>query len=219
MYLDTNGLIVMEQEGPPGCFGDACAETSRYVTLQNILGNKTNSNLTLLVTNTGVLRYPSPPGIWTESDCSDDQVMPLISTGVMINTIIEQLEDNGYKTGNGDLIHPTTYAQLRRSQDCSFQWLWDFTILFQALLFKLPFYYNDGKKDFESTSDDTADYLNFINFLAFAKLKNETWVCKLTKKIISSSTAFSKVQSYYSDEPNSEWLLDIYQDAIVKIWS
>jgi hypothetical protein len=224
MKLNNLGLLIMEQESSPGCWGDACAENSRYITLSNLLKNSTNINLNLFVSAQGVVRYPGPPGIWGANDTSDDQVSPLIAATSLIQpilckTIISQVESNGYKTGNGKYIHPQSYAQLKRAQGSKFQGLLDWTIVIQALLFKIPIYWNDGTKSFQTTANDYADYLNYINFLAFAKQKRWTLACSIATKIVSANTAMSKVKQYYLPEPNVQWLLDIYQSAITKIWS
>jgi hypothetical protein len=222
MHFDNNGLLVMDQEGFPGNIGDSCAETSRYVTLQYLLGNPPKIDLSPFDTSLGVIDYPSSP--WGPNTTSDDQVSPLIAATSLTNsqlckTITLQVEDAGYKTGNGQFIHPSSFAQLERSQGSIVQGLWDWTIVFQALLFKVPVYWNDGTKSFQTTANDEADYLNFVNFLAFAKQKRWTLACWLATKLTSSSVVMAKVSGYYQKEPNVQWLLDIYQQSIKKVWN
>jgi hypothetical protein len=229
LKINGLGLIEMEQTGPPGCWGDSAAESSRYVTLQTLLAQSTsNINLSLLVTPQGVVRYPSPPSPWAASDTSSDQVMPLLAATCLTQTplnsiVIAQLTTSDYKTGNGQLINLTTYAQLKRCQGSKIQGLFDLSILGQALVSRLPFVWNTNatlnpSTWFISSYGSSADYLNWINALSFARQVNWTFPCYLATKVVSSNKAMSEIASYYQPEPNSQWLLDIYKEAIAKIW-
>jgi hypothetical protein len=192
-----------------------------------LLGQTPTSQIQFFVTDLGVLRYPTSP--WRESDTSDDQVSPLIAAVTLTNIslavkVINQVVFAGWKIGNGQLIHPTSYAQIKRAQGSWCQSLWDLAILSQALIMALPFAFSPNATInpstwFVSSAGQTADYLNFINALAFARTTDTfTISCWLATKIISLEKALAKVESYYKPEPNSQWLIDIYSAALAKIW-
>jgi len=231
MIIDSLGLITLQQEGPPGCWGDGCAEASRYVTLLSLLGQPTDTiNLSLFITPQGVVRYPQPPGFWGPGDTSGDQIAPLIAATSLTNpqlcqTVMAQLDNNDFRTGNGTLANPCLMAQMARAEGNMLQQLWDISILVQALIFKLPFAWNPNASInpnswFISSAGQSSGYLNFINFLAFATAKkNSTIACWLAKKVISSEKAMTEVTAYFvPSEPNVEWMLNLYRQALPKIW-
>lgn len=218
MLLDAFGFIVMEQNGFPGNIGDSAAETGRYITM-----SKVKIDLSPLVTDKGVLRHPTSP--WREDDTSSDQVAPLIAAASIIgandvaDTIIRQIRNGGYKTGNRQLISPGLYANIRRHEDSMLLGLSDLAILGQALLFKFPYRWSDSKKTFESSANSSADYLNFVNALIFAKAKNSfTLTLKLTVLITSGQIVIDKIRSYYASEPNSAWIIKLYEENIKMIY-
>ena len=218
----------MEQDGLPGGYGDSCAETSRYITLDKLLGNPASSQLTLFITSGGVVRYPSPPSPWGVSDTSSDQEAPLIAATSLTDPsladeILSLIKDSGYRTGNGTLINPGMWAQMMRHQGSRIQWLWDLAILGQALIFKLPLAFNPNASAnpnswLVAASTQTSGYLNWVNALAFARQVKWTWPCWLATKIISSDKTWKNIQSYYQPEPNSSWVLNVYAQALKKIW-
>lgn len=222
MMIDTYGYVIMEQSPLPGGYGDSCAETGRYAVLAYINGTKLDIKFNSFVTDIGVLRHPDSP--WREDDTSGDQVSPLIAATALIQPVlgyrvIKQIEDAGYKTGNGDLLSPGIYAQMRRAQRKSFLWLSDLALVGQALLLKLPIRWSDSKRWFESTSGSSCDYLNLVNNLAFARaMESWTWPCWLATKLISQELALSKAKDYYEPEPNNGMILEQYAEAIPKIW-
>jgi hypothetical protein len=228
MKFDANGLIMMEQDTFPGSIGDSCAETSRYATLDKLLNSPASAQLTLFITSGGVVRYPSPPSPWGASDTSSDQVAPLIAAcsltdPPLADEILSLIKDSGYRTGNGTFINPGMWAQMMRHQGSRVQWLWDLSVLGQAMIFKLPFAWNPNASAnpnswFVSSANQTSGYLNFINFLAFAKAKKWTWPCRLAVKVIGQKKALNQVVTYYKPEPNSAWLLNTYAIAVAKIW-
>jgi len=224
MILDKNGLIIMEQDNTlAGNTGDSCAETSRMVTLQMILGLPIKSNTSLFLTNNGVTRYPST---WAPSDTSSDQVIPLLpalsTAGRLI--VLHQVYSAGIRTGNGELATWPLICQLMRSIETKGQTADDLCLVLQALVFILPIAFNPQATInpltwFIRNVNQTANYLNFINMLAFAKMQNPTILSKLAMKLCKQSTALAAVQSYYKPEPNSQWLIDLYIQALPKIWS
>ena len=219
MILDSNGLVVLEQTGPPGNTGDSCAETSRLMCLQHILKIPTISNVSLFLSPSGVIRYPG--SVWGVSDTSSDQVAPLMSAVpcILEDEIISLIKGNGYKTGNNEYITLGCLAQLKRAEGSRIQFLYDLAIIGQALIFLLPWRWNDSTGGITPSSGSVADYLNFINFLAYAKIRHWTWSCRIATWLVKQSTAYNAVVSYYRPEPNVMWLLDIYKQAIPEIWS
>lgn len=224
----------MEQSAFPGSIGDSCAESSRMVTLQILVGDKVTSNLSLFIVgndhpdmSAGVIRYPTSP--WGTDDTSSDQVSPLIAATALTDinltkTIINNLDENHLRTGNGDIATPGLLANLERAENHHFLWFMDLTNLFQALIFKLPLAWNPNatmnpNSWLVSSSTQTSNYLNWINNLAFAKIKGDTWSNKLAKKLIKKEDCLAAVKKYYTPEPNSSWLLDLYSKALDKIWS
>ena len=231
MVQDSNGFITMQQDTFPGSVGDSCAETGRMMLLCYILNILHKPvNLQLLVTPQGVVRYPSPPSPWGPSDTSADQVAPLLAIcslqePELAQQILDQITNNGFRTGNGEVANPCLLAQMVRAEGHSWrQQIYDISILIQALLLKLPFAWNPNATLnpltwFVSSANQSANYLNFINFLGFARAKkNFTLSCWLASKIISSDKALAEVQAYYKPEPNSQWILDMYAAALPKIW-
>lgn len=227
MFLDINGLVVMEQSTFPGSIGDSCAESSRMVTLQILVSDKVTSKLELFITPQGVIRYPTSP--WKENDTSSDQVSPLIAATALTDinltkTIINNLDENHLRTGNGDIATPGLLANLERAENHHFLWFMDLCNLAQALIFKLPLTWNPNatmnpNSWLVSSSTQTSNYLNWINNLAFAKIKGDTWPNKLAKTLIKKEDCLAAVKKYYAPEPNSSWLLDLYSKALNKIWS
>jgi hypothetical protein len=226
MHLDSNGLVVMDQESFPGNIGDSCCYTSNMVTLQFLLNIKITSNLSLFITPSGVIRYPTSP--WGPTDTSADQVAPLLAAcqltqPALANQVISQIQSNGWKTGNGNIINPGLLAQLKRCESSILQSVWDLAILGQALIFMLPWAWNSSATLNPTTwlvsaSTQTSGYLNWINALAFARTKKWTLPCWLSTKLVSKNKALAAVTSYYKPEPNSAWLLALYAEASSLIW-
>lgn len=221
MLLDAYLLISMD-ESFPGSIGDSCAESSRYAVIAHVNSKQPKLGLQYLVTDKGLVRHPDSP--WREDDTSGDQAFPFIAAAdltqpELAKKVIQQTKDAGYRTGNGDLISPGMYGQIRRAENKSMLWLSDLPLLAQALIFKIPFRWSDSKKAFETTADSSGDYLNFINAIAYAHAKgNITWPMRLAMRLVSKETALAKVKHYYRNEPNSQWVTDEYEKAINLIW-
>lgn len=223
MKFDNNNLIVLEQCEFPGNIGDSCAETARYQILAAFFDHKQVVNLSAFITDKGVIRHPDSP--WREDDTSGDQVAPLLAAcsvfqPELADKVCGQLIANKYRTGNDKLISPGLAALMRKHKNKSFQWFFDLSIVGQALLFKLPIRWSDDKKRLELSNDSSADYLNFVNYLAYSLLKEKmTWPCRLAMKLVSKELVLQKVQDYYKPEPNSSWLINLYKEAIDVLWS
>lgn len=224
MFFDSNyGYIELNQTDRPGSIGDSLAYTSQYITIAYVAGKLGDKiNLFAFVSEKGPLRHPDSP--WRENDTSGDQVYPLIAASaltqpVLSYRVIKQIKDAGYRTGNGDKIPPGMYGQIRRAQRKNALWVSDLPIFIQALFFKIPIRWSDSKKWFEKSEGSSSDYLNFINALAFAKAEdNITWPMKLAMKLIPKQKVLEKVKDYFKPEPNVQWLLDLYKEALEVIY-
>lgn len=222
MVLDQYSYIRMEQTDFPGSVGDSCAETSRYITLCILIGVNPGINLNAFVTEYGILRHPDSP--WKENDTSSDQICPLIAAASLTDPkladkIIQLIRQNQYKTGNGDLISPLVANNMLRHEKSKFVLFSDFDILVQSLLFKFPYRYNENTKKFDKSSN-SADYLNFVNCLAFAKIReSQSPALWLAKKLTSPKTVLNKINEYYAPESNKSWVMNIYEQGIHILWS
>jgi hypothetical protein len=218
MVLDNYRFIKMEQCLWPGSTGDSCAETGRYITLSYLIGEDPEINLFPFMTDKGFLRHPET--LWREDDFTSDQMAPFLSAASLTQPLlagiaVNRIKNAGWKTGNGDYITPGLLASIKRVQNSKIQWIYDLAFLGQALIFKLPIRWSDSKRWFERSEGSSADYLNFLNGIAFAKAKKKlTWPMKLALKLTGKAKIMSKVEDYYFVEPNSQWILDIYKKAL-----
>lgn len=224
MYIDNYGTISMEQCEFPGSIGDSAAESGRYAVLAYINGNfQSGIKLQAFLTPSGVIRHPQSP--WGVSDTSTDQIVPLIAASTLLepkitDTIIQQIKDNGYKVSNGNLINPGVLANIKRHTGSTFQSVYDIAFLGQAFMFKLPFRWSESKHWFEKTEGSSSDYLNFTNGLLLAKIRGGlTFPQKLTLKLIKKEEILQKIKNYYKPEPNSEWLIKEYEQALEKLYN
>jgi hypothetical protein len=214
-----NGMVTLEQTGAPGNIGDSAAETGRLGVLLAFL-DEPDMGLkpTNFVQSDGaVIRHPDSP--WGASDTSSDQVIPLLpmldkSTRSLV---IRRIQNDGYRTGNSQLVSPLLLCQLKRVIGSRLQSIWDLAILLQALLFYSPVRWNDATGSFTSSAGSTADYLNWLNTILFSRMKNPTLTSKLAKKFVPNTKIMAAVSSYYAPEPNSAWLIDLYKKALEKL--
>lgn len=216
MKIDSYNTLVMEHVSWPGNIGDSCAETSRYLHLLHVLNRQLiKLDLNQFVTNLGFVRHPTAPAkddngdSWREDDFSSDQGLPLFlaakcSNLGLANIIKDRIKENKYRTGNGDLIAPMFYSLMY----CN--WLTSIFVLFQALLFKLPFRWSDSENKFEEMEESSADYLNWIHTAIYAP----KWI----RKLISKNILKQKVREYYLPEPNVKFLINLYDEVIDKYW-
>lgn len=211
MFVDGYFTLVREQTGPPGCYGDSCNETSRAVVVHRFLKHWSEEILDLekFVTENGYVRHPESP--WREDDMPTDQMLPLFlaakKTGnkELTGLIINDIKKNKFRTPNGQLVHPIFLAFLTDNKLGI-----ELCLAAQAAFFKIPWRWNDQKKQIESSSNESSDY---VNWLVYAL--DSTWAYKLIPK----ETLKKKVWEYYKPEPNSQWLIEIYEKAINLKWS
>lgn len=199
MKIDELGCLVMEGSSPEGNLGDSCAETARLFLL-----NKNNPyflDLQRFRTMKGYVRHPN--AIWREDDFSSDQALPLFlaMNPYLSHEMFLRIVEAGYKTGNGTYVSPGFYALLKGNQ-----WLINMTLWIQTLIFKFPWRWSDERKWFEKSEGSSGDYLNWIHASQYAF----PWVRNLIKK----ETLKQKVRDYYKPEPNSAWLINLYDEFI-----
>jgi hypothetical protein len=238
MYFD-NVAIYMEQNQPPGSYGDSCAETSRYFHLLKVREKKGLDNshlprhtkaeaqesLAYFRTDTGYVRHHNIPEDWKEGDFTSDQAMPLFmcyDKWDMPNYSLEmmlRLKAADYKTGNGDIIALPFVAVLYREPGIWYNYVNDTLILGTALVLKyLPFRWNEVDKKFERTIESSADWLNFLHAMFNQEYYGHTFVSKLTKKLFTKEELYAKLEHYYKPEPNSAWLLLAYKELLEEIY-
>ena len=231
MRIDEFGMIVLEQnpEGDPGNLGDSWRETFADIHLDFMLG-KTDIDRSAKVygaasTAIGYLRHPHVPQDWREKDFSGDQwkmgyiCLACVGPQGAADEMRLRLKNNGYRYGNGDFAHPTIFTVISRGQSSRSAFK-DLAILAQITALNLaPIRWNDERKWFESTSDASADWLNYLHMLFQCEYKGHTWASRLAKKLTNPRTAIAKVEAYYAKEPNCGWLLDKYRKVIVNVWS
>lgn len=218
MFIDSYKTLVMEHCGYPGNIGDSCAETSRYKHLKDLLGEDSSDvDLYPFVSEKGFLRHPTAPerddkGVsWREVDFTSDQGLPLYEAAKygykdIAFKLRMSIENSGWKTGNGDLVHPIFYGILTDQQ-----WIINLCTFGQGILFKMPWRWNEAYNRFEELEESSADFLNYIHAGVYAH--------PICRKIISNKLLKEKVRQYYSVEPNKEFLISLYDRVIDKYWS
>jgi hypothetical protein len=204
MKYDDLGLIVMEQGGFPGNIGDSCAETCRLEVLKTVL-HKGNPSLAIeeFVTETGYVRHPSAPEGWREEDFSSDQALPLFFAFEMndpryASAMEDRFQSEGYRTGNGDLITPGLFFALM-----GWRLLLSFTLVVQALIFKLPYRWNDSIKWFEKSSGSSSDYLNWVITYLYCQYHGYHLFSDIAMWMVGVDKCFAEISSYYAPEPNA----------------
>jgi hypothetical protein len=204
LKLDNLGLLVREKynEGHPANSGDSCAETSRLALIRRVLDlDRGDLDLSKFITDDGIVRYPG--SIW--NDISNDQKLPLYLY---------------LKATNSPLLAKYKYHDM----------LWPLKNLVgintfgQSFIFKnINYRWDDGKQSFQLASESSCDYLNFLAQIFYAHITgNKNYLIRKAMKSVTADNAMIKVYDYYiggkDSEPNSEWLVILYNDAIRKVW-
>jgi hypothetical protein len=226
MRIDEYNVVVSEEhddsteDGFQGNRGESMAMTSRLADLQivalEIYDSKIKVDLTQFITDKGTIRHPISR--WREDHESSDQLIAMymafdkmqVRTGNGNKIIRERLKANGYRTGNGDLISPSFYCLIKK------WWtMLSLTMYAQYLIMtKLPYRWNEErfnqkKWPIEKSSESSADFMNFIHLLYYAK----PWL----KKRVDAKLLKEKVRHYFSKEPNVEWVLSLYDQFIDEV--
>lgn len=210
MRVDTYQTIVREKDQGPGDLGDSCADTARIavLTLFPLL------DLRVFRTTEGYVRHPNSP--WREDDFSSDQAAPL-----MIGYALEYPDhwwemkcrlSTGH-TGNGRKLSPGLWALVHEKD-----WLLALITVLQGFLFLFPLRWSDSHHgDIKhwwqriQWGGDEGDYLNWVSFLEYLDSVRWRKVVKFCYHIRTPETVVKKVRAYYANQPNSEWILEIYE--------
>lgn len=212
MKFDNYGLLIREQNAAddPGRLGDSCAETSRLALADLIQNRYVNPlwELPKFVTPLGTIRHPDSP--WRENDMSSDNELPLYMASrqacfAQTGFIKQKVISRGWKTGNGDFISPGYFAEIVDSQV-----LRCMLLIVQVALFYIPIRWSDASRSFER-NDASDGYLQWMLTACLAP----PWV----RKLLSKDKLKQKIAAYYSPEPNSAWLVNIYNGVIERFWA
>lgn len=211
MRIDEYGVLVSEiwpdtGDGWAANRGDSMANTARWFHLKWLVdGDSETRVLENFITEKGYVRHPSPqmPDDWKESDIPTDQCLPLFLgfRGHGKFVMLDRIRKAGWRTGNGDLVSPAFYAILTDRA-----WLLGLALAAQLLIFRLPVRWSDSKRNLELSANSSADVLNFIHALLSTK--------SIVNKFVDKLWLMEKIQSYFRNEPNSEFLIDFYRRAI-----
>lgn len=212
-----NGALVSEiwPQGTPANYGNSMAETGRLVHMMLLL-DKPYYNISLAQFSTFdsyiETTYPLYPSSWS---VSSDQCLPwYLATNKLIpawaDSMHTRIKDWGYKTPDGNYVTPMFYALLLNNK-----YLLNLFALAQALIFKIPFRWNDSTKSFTSSANSTADYLNWTHCAVYCT----PWV----RNLVNGETLLNKITLYYKptdnvQEPNCQWILDLYKQLIRENW-
>lgn len=199
MRVDQYGCLVREGVDFPGCVGDSMAETARSL----ILGFKTQDlHLHPFETSRGFVRHPEAPIQWREQDCSNDQLLPwLLASNLNGRKYIYR---DWFIPGTNTLLNPGTFAAIRGWYN-----VLEKVNFAQSLIFGFPYRLSDDFSGIEKMATSSADYLNFA--CTHVALKKMGIATKLHRP---KSEVMAKVQSYYANEPNSDWLIALYDENL-----
>lgn len=216
MIQDENGLLVSEiwpdttDEYKVANRGDSMANSARADHLFGLLNHPMKINLTPFVTVDGYVRHPSPlmPKDWCETDSPTDQCLPFYIAGTIEQKIEMRyrIKKANWRTGNGDLVSPIFAAIITHNT-----FMLNIFLAAQVLIFKLPVRWSDSKHNFELSANSSGDVLNWFHAVAYGA---SSWV----RKLVTKDWLKKKIADYFADEPNSIWLVDLYNQAIDKIY-
>lgn len=204
-----DGEVISEiwPQNSPGNYGNAMAETGRYAHLIMWAGCGPKAPIDLLGFRGIVGYYESKssfcPAWWV---VSSDQCIPWYlavkrSSLWLAQEMEQRIKENGYRTDDGNIATPPLIALISHSQ-----LLLNIVVLIQALLFKLPYRWDDGQKKFVPMKDSSADYLNWFHCALYCP----KWI----RKCVSKDTLIAKIQDYYKPEPNNDWVIELYKLVI-----
>jgi len=205
------GELISETSPYPGSIGDSVHNSARELHLRALLGEQISDNQRAMLirfrTEIGYIRHWTAPVDWMESDMTSDGLTPLLlaydACGMfsIASEMRTRIASAGYRSGNGQLITPALYALVKESK-----WLLNLAVIGQIAIFAMPLRWDDGQKKITWSGSSSCDWLNFCHCLLVAS----PWVSKL----VSREKIITKIESYYSTEPNSDWLVDLYKRAI-----
>lgn len=217
MYFGSKGELISEKDpvGDPGRLGDSCHNTSRLAHLQAILLENLEANakakdvLKLFRTDKGYIRHWLVPDDWKETDTPNDLLIPLLIAfeSLQMFDYAEELrlrvKAAGWRCGNGDLANPILIGLIKKSK-----WVLNEALVGHALLSYNPIRWSDEKKRLTWEPNSSADFLNW----AHACWHIDSWAFRL----VSHERFMKKIRGYFAVEPNSDWLVELYERASLK---
>lgn len=204
MRLDNYGELVSEiwPEGNVANLGNCMAETARYYNLYRSLQiglPPKPVNLTGFATLTTYLQSldPACPSDWT---VSSDQLLPLYIAYDKINPgyakeMKHRIFKNWFRTPDNNLTSLPFLVLLILPRG-----ILNVVVFLQALSLRIPF----------SWDQKTATHLNWFQTALLCPL----WV----RKSMPATSLIAQISQYYSNEPNSGGLLNLYRVAIQKAY-
>jgi hypothetical protein len=215
----ADGTLERESGVRPGSIGDSMADTSRMVHLIGLTLNldlEDMQDYTKILLNfrtaKGYVRHPDAPAVdavgdsWREDDTPTDQCMPWflgIPDKYAAAEMKQRIKANWWRTGDNNFVSPVFFALLTSSKI-----MLSIFLFIQSLFFFMPLRWSDAKKKFETTADMSCDYLNWMH----AAVYGYSWGSCL----ISSKRMMDRVKHYHKDEPNSQWIVNLYQPVADK---
>lgn len=240
MKLDKYNCLIREKYQPehhPGNLGDSLAETARLHILENedayygkydafklnafsdvaaydINAESTGFALKKESRDFGFVAWCRHPiaNVWGV-DISSDQVLPLV-LGYHLSIKGAPKKPRWFLPGTSVLVSPGLWCAYR-----GYYKLLNIVNIIQGLLFLFPWRWSDDKKfkgkfwKVERSHGKVQDYLNYLCIFIALKRKGK-WATLVTPK----AKCMSAVKKYYLEgedvEPNSQWLVDLYERAL-----
>lgn len=217
-----NGAVISETSDFPGSHGDACAETARLF----ILSYSNNSevwrelNIYQFETETGYLRHPKLWNWWGgENDFSNDQALPLMmamdahETNVGLTRLDVMRSRLKWRIPpKGAILSPGVWFLARK------MWtMFCLATIAQALVFRLPIRWDDGKKRFARQSESTADWLNYAVSLVYLADCGEAWAVRACLRLTRTEEILARIERYYLPETHRQPILTEYYNALRRL--
>lgn len=215
-YLHAlDNTIHFEQHGGiwPSSVGDSCAETARAF----VLGDpriERDDLVTFIGPHGGYVRHPSLAELvgWDAADFTSDQALPLILG------FDHKMPALYWRTAPSKLAAPGVMAAAR-----NWWTLLGIINLIQAALFLIPYHYSDderlsGFNRIVRTDDQYADYLNWFVVVYFLHKKGYTKLVRAMTQLVDRFELLRRVRGYYAPEPNSEWIVALYERASLEVY-
>jgi len=205
MKYDQLGCLVREkyEDGHPANLGDSCAESSRAV----ILGDD-RPNTLCFVDNIGYLRHPILRDVdgWNHADFSNDQFLPLIMAFILRNG--EAPRPSLFIRGTKTVVSIGVMALMLKQY-----WLLNVANIVQGYILKWGLSVGDDLSKIESKEEQAKAYLNMICIWIFLKRIGK-WATLPRPKDECLGAVVQYYQRGHDWEPNSQWLVDLYEKAL-----
>lgn len=215
MKIDQLGCVVMEKDGMPGDLGDSCAETGRYVILKN---DDHDVNLLAFMPAYGFFRHPNVPPAWGPADFTSDQGNYLMMASRLVALtyfciVRDRVKARGWRWAIGG-------HRLMIDSICIANQWWNLLgvcALVQMLFNAFPIRWSDAHDRtgvwnywrFTWSNDSTISFVTVFVTMVFLKRVGVTW----PSKFFNREKYLAKVKSYYANQPNSDWFIQLFEKA------